>query len=490
MLNTVFYLAAIGLFMTLSMAAPMLVGTFAGEFAIVARFGQYLVLGSFFFMAVLMSLAGRRRKGSLISDYVTAVSIWIIMPLFVALPMTDIGGLGYLDAVFETVSGLTTTGASVLKDIDGLPKAVLFWRSQVQWLGGLLSLLTVILLLAPSGIGGLPSDHFSSVSRGNIVQRQSRTFRAVVTISRVYFFMTLACFVALVLVGENPFHAVTLAMMALSTGGVLPTSGSLQSIAGQSATLVLALFLVVGATSIFWQRMVLRWHIRDLVKHRESYGIFIATLVLAIVFGSLLYKAAGSSDVLSPVAAITEGIFNAASLVSTNGLETREGVFALLPVTLVLFVIVIGGGTFSTAGGMKHYRIGKMISHSFMELQRLIYPHAIHSAGPVDQNDGARVYKAIWSYFIVAIASLSIGVVALNMSGISFKPSLVAAIAAFSNAGPVYNSAWAAHGDPAWLAYVDFATPTKSILMVLMILGRIEVLVLLGSLNLKYWLRR
>ncbi len=490
MLNTMFYIAAIGLFVTLSLVGPIFVGLLAGELDIVVRFGQYMVLGSFFCIAVLMALSGRRRRESLVSDYITAVLIWTIIPFVIAIPMTDMGGLNYSDALFESVSGLTTTGATVVRDIDALPRALIFWRSQVQWIGGLLTLLTIVLLLAPSGIGGLPSDHFSSKSRDNTQRREQRTFRAALTISRVYFFMTAACFVALVLSGEEPFYAVTLAMMALSTGGLMPTNGSLEAIIGQSATLVLAVFLVVGATSIFWQRMVLNWHIRDLVRHRESYSIAALTIILAVILGSLLYRAAGSSDVLPPQAAIIEGLFNAASLVSTNGLETREGVFALLPVTLVLFIVVIGGGAFSTAGGIKHFRIGKMMLQSFQELNRLVYPHSVNTIRRGNQHDGSRIYKAIWSYFIVAISVLTVGVVALNSSGIGFDAALVATIAAFSNAGPIYNPAWAAQGDPSWPAYADFTISAKSTLMGLMILGRIEVLVLLGSLNLNYWLRR
>jgi trk system potassium uptake protein TrkH len=404
--------------------------------------------------------------------------------------MADIGGLDYLDAVFETVSGLTTTGASVIKDVERLPLALVFWRSQIQWIGGLLTLLTILLLLAPTGIGGIPLNHASSLSRAVLWSDHGKTLDSIIAITRVYLATTTACFIALVLMGERPFHAITLAMMALSPGGLLPENGSLLSFIGQPATFVLALFLIVGATSIFWQRMVLSWNIRALLKHRESYGIIILTLILSVVIASLLFRAAGSADVLSPGAAFIEGIFNAASLVSTNGVETREGVFALLPIALVIFIVIVGGGAFSTAGGLKHYRIGGMIAQSMYEIRRLIYPSAIRSTQFETQSYDNTLLRAIWSYFTVAIMVMAAGLVLLNSTGISFNAAFMATIAAFSNSGPIYNPAWAVQGDPGWPVYADLTSFSKIVLMNLMILGRIEVLVVLGAFNLKYWANR
>lgn len=490
MLNGVYYLAALGLFLALSLIAPMLVGLFSGEFDVVLRLGQYLILGSFFCIAVLFSLTGRKRGATKIGSYVLAVLIWVITPFYVALPMADISGLGYMDAIFETISSLTTTGATVIRDIDSLPRSIIFWRSQVQWIGGLLTLVTILLFLAPSGIGGLPKNHSSSISRAAAWNDRGKTFLSVITIARVYLATTTACFVALILAGEQPFNAMTLAMMALSTGGMLPQSGSIQSIVGQPAILILSVFLIIGATSVFWQGMVLNWHTRGLKRHRESYSIILLVLVLSLTIAALLYKAAGSSDVLSAKAALFEGFFNAASLVSTNGVETREGVFALLPVMLVIFIVIIGGGTFSTAGGLKHYRIGGMLVLSLHEIRRLIYPSAIGSEKFGSQAYDANLLQAIWAYFTVAILVLSLFTIILNMTGLEFNASLVAALSAFSNIGPLYNNTWAPQGGLEWPIFADLSFWAKATLMLLMVLGRIEILAVLAMLNVKYWLRR
>lgn len=490
MASAIYYLAALGLFMASSLIAPVLIAVFASEFDVALRLMLYLALGVFLFVAILFSLRGRHRQENRITGYLIAVLIWVVTPIYAAVPLADIAGMSFLDAVFETVSGLTTTGASVIRDVEQLPKALIFWRSQVQWTGGLLTLLTVLLLLAPSGIGGLPANHASSILHLSAWTSRSKTLISVIVITRVYLATTAACFVALVIVGEQPFVAITLSMMALSTGGLLPQSGDLLSMVGQAATVILALFLVVGATSIFWQRMVLTWQVRELVRHRESYAIILVCLVLALVIASLLYAAAGSSDVLSPSAAMIEGMFNAASLISTNGVETREGVFALLPVILVVFLVIIGGGTFSTSGGMKYYRMGGMLGQSLREIRRLIYPNAVSSSRIGSQAYSPELLVAIWSYFTVAILSLAFFTVFLNLAGLQFNAALMATVAAFSNVGPLYNSTWVALGDPAWPAYADMAVSAKIALMILMILGRLEILVVLGVFNIKYWMRR
>ncbi len=490
MLNSIYYLAALGLFMALSLIAPMLVAVFAGEPDVALRLGQHLIMGAFFCIAVLFSVSGRRQRGSRISGFVITVLIWVVLPFYAAIPLADISALSYWDAVFETVSGLTTTGASVIKDLGSLPRALVFWRSQVQWTGGLLTLLTVLMLLAPTGVGGIPLNHASSVLRAGLWTNHEKNVYSIATITRVYLATTAACFILLVLVGESPFNAMTLSMMALSTGGLLPESGPLQGFVSQPATIILAIFLIIGATSIFWQRMIVSRNLRGLARHRESYSIILLVLVLALIIASLLFKAAGSSSVLSPGSAIVEGLFNAASLVSTSGVETREGVYALLPITLVVFVVIVGGGAFSTAGGLKHFRIGAMAVQSAREINRLIYPHAIRSTRFEEHAYDSDLLRAVWSYFTVAIMVIALGVIVLNSTGLSFEAAFTATVAAFSNAGPVYNQAWAAQGDTGWPIYADLTFVAKSSLMVLMVLGRIEVLVVLGAFNLKYWLRR
>ncbi len=476
--------------MALSLALPMLTAIFASEFDIAVRLGQYLVLGTFFCIAVLISVSSRRKMYNQVTGFVTTVALWTVTPIYLAIPLADMAGMNYLDALFEITSGLTTTGASTIIDLELLPRSLIFYRSQVQWTGGLLTMVTVILFLSPSRIGGLPDSQFSSVSRKNTWSGNERSFYVIAMITRIYLAMTISCFIALILAGQPPFEAATLAMMALSTGGFLPASGSLLTIAGQPALVVLSLFLIIGATSIFWQRMYIRGQIHGTSQRREGISIVVTIFILALVIAALLFRAAGSADVLPVYSALVEGLFNAASLVSTNGVETREGVFALLPVTLVLIVVMVGGGTFSTAGGMKHYRLRGMIAHSWHEVYRLIYPNAVRATGAASHRPDSEMQNAIWSYFGIAILVISLGMIVLNFTGLKFDAALVAAVSCFSNAGPLYNPAWGAQGEAGWPVYADLSVSAKITLMGLMVLGRIEVLVVLGSINLKYWLRR
>jgi len=179
----------------------------------------------------------------------------------------------------------------------------------------------------------------------------------------------------------------------------------------------------------------------------------------------------------------------AASLISTTGYETRNGGLALLPLPLVVMLVFVGGGSFSTAGGIKYYRFGAMLTQSYRDLMRLLYPHGIRPARFGSQPYDMQLMKAIWSHLVVIVVLL--GVVALAVSGeaTDYEGALLATVAAFSNIGPLYDTAWSA-GLREWQLFADFGGFTKLILALTMILGRIEVLAVLGIVNGAIWVRR
>lgn len=490
MLGVLFLLASALALLSASLLGPIFVGLIANEIDVAGRITIYLAMGSFFAVSVLFAIFGRQGQPSLIGGFLLTVLIWILAPLFLALPLYDTSGLSFIDATFEAVSGLTSTGASVIGNLDALPRATIFLRSQIQWVGGYFTLLTILLVLSPAGIGGLPNISNLSISRRSLEEGEIRLFDFAFNIARYYLFATGLCFLLLTMTGTRPFFAAQLAMTAVSTGGFLPFDADLQTFVGPLSQLILAVFLIVAATSIVWQRAIVKNRWSAVQAHRESYIILGVVVLLGLVLAAVLFQVSGSASGVSPGQAFAEGIFNAASLVSTSGIETREGVFSLLPYTLILMVVLAGGSAFSTAGGLKYYRFGALMVQSSRELNRLVYPRAIQSAKFGSQNYNIDLLKAIWSFMVVAIFTIALGTFALAVLGLRFEAALMAAVSSFSNAGPVYSSGWAPQGDPNWPAYADFSSGGKITLMVLMILGRLEVLVVLAAFNLKYWTNR
>lgn len=489
MLAVFFYLGCVGLLLTLSLLGPIFVGLLAGETEVSQRLGFYLLLGGFLFGGPILAIAGRLRRVPQIGRLMLLFLVWTVLPLAAAIPIEDISDLGFVDSLFEAVSGLTTTGSSVLNTVEIWPQALIFWRVQLQWIGGYLALLTVIMVIAPMGIGGLTPQTSAVTSGAELRGGQRRLLIFAVNLGLLYATMTALCFLAFFLSGTRPFYAVTLAMTATSTGGFLPFDGSLDQVLGLFSLFVFGLFLVFGATCIFWQRMLLSGNFSGLSVHRESYSVLTIVGLLTLAFTILVASVSSVGD-LSPGRTLVEAFLNSASLVATSGVETRPGYFTLMPLVLVLFVVLVGGSAFSTSGGLKHYRLGGMIVQSWSELDRLIYPNVVRSSHFGSEKYDMQLMKAIWSFFVVAVLTIGIGTIFVATAGIPFEAALTATIATFSTAGPLYDAGWATDNGAPWPPYSAFPVPAKCALMLIMLLGRLEVLAILGLFSARYWRSR
>lgn len=452
----------------------------AFDLAILSAFGVFAGL------SVYIALHGRKWRIWRVHSFLLLTISWFFLPLLGALPFLVVSDLPFVDAYFEAVSGFTTTGSSILNDPSILGQPILLWRSMLQWCGGLFTLLGIILILAPSGIGGLPDRHIKLIDQ-NEEGGGTRVLNTVREVSSAYILFTGICYLALLLCGIDAFDALCLALSTLSTGGFLPRGGDVSSYQNAAAEIVLIIFMLIGGTSILWHRMLMQQRLQLLMKHRESYYVIGTALLMGIVIAALLFRAAGSVSVLSPLTALREGIFTAVSLITTTGFEVRHDGFTVLPLTVILFAAFVGGGTFSTAGGLKQYRMGGMWVQATRELSRLIYPHGIRAAHFGSQPYDIQLMKSIWSYFAVAIFIIALGSLFLALEDIDFEGALIASISSFANLGTIYTPGWM-HAEPVeWPSLANLDGISKLTLCVIMILGRLEVLVLFAAFNRTYW---
>ena len=310
-----------------------------------------------------------------------------------------------------------------------------------------------------------------------------------INLGLLYATMTALCSLGLFLTGARAFHAVSLAMAALSTGGFLPFDTSVDQTINVAGQVIVAVFLIVGATSIFWHQMALKGQWRGMLDHRESYSVIVLVCLVAVAFIAVSIVVAGAGA-HSPGATIVQGLLNAASLVATSGIQSQPGYFTILPLVVVLFIVLVGGGAYSTSGGLKHYRIGGMLVQSWSELDRLVYPHSVSPSHFGSERFDLQLMKSIWGFFVAAILTLSIGTVFLATNGIPFEGAFTAAIAAFSTAGPVYTAGWSISVADGWPTYNDFPDPAKYGFIILMVLGRLEVMAIIALFSRKYWRSR
>jgi trk system potassium uptake protein TrkH len=222
-----------------------------------------------------------------------------------------------------------------------------------------------------------------------------------------------------------------------------------------------------------------RWPLAT--AHRESYYVIGLSMLVGILFSlaiaDLLYMA-------RPADALRYGLFAGISIVTTTGFESWPNIFDFLPLGIVMLVAFMGAGTMSTGGGIKLYRFGGMFMQSMHELKRLVYPHSVRSTRFGSQPYDMELMKGMWASAIGGLAVVSIAAAALSLNLPSFDGSALAAIAAFSNIGPIYPGV---SGGEVLPHYGELNSLSLIVLMAVMILGRIETIALLALLSVAYW---
>jgi trk system potassium uptake protein TrkH len=481
------YVAVIGAFLSASLVLPAFVGFGTSDFDSGFTLLIYAVIGAFFSSAILMATRGRKINLDRVNSVYLAVLSWIIFPLVLAFPLADLFQISYLHAVFEAVSAFTTTAADSIDSLEAASPAAIFLRSNLQWTGGLAAILTFILFLGPIRAGGLPKPRSSA---GEASGRTTSAVNRIAWRMFLYFFLaTIICFVLLMLSGVDAFSSLILTSTAMTAGGYTPAGKTLVDIAPPFALIVMAVFFIIASTNVYWHRMVIKWQINNLKNHRESYYLIGLTGLLSFVFLIAIFRASGST-VVGPFQTVSEAIFNASSLISTSGLQSRPGIFLLITPSVVFLILLIGGGCFSMAGGIKLYRLGAMLFHSENELTKLIYPNVVTKSHFGAEIYNLRLMKSIWTMAAALIGTMVLGALALAFSGMSFQASITASIAAITNAGPAYSVDWVPRGTEGWPSYNEMIIPQKMILSIIMLLGRLEVIAVLVAINPTYWIKR
>ena len=446
-----------------------------------------IIAGVIIYVSVSLFFAFRRGDWAInrVESFMLLVILWTVLPLPVAISFMQITDLTLIDAYFEATSALTTTGASNFQTLEDIPIAVIVLRGLVQWVGGLLTLVGVVLIMAPAGLGGLSVSH-SHYSQGetDITRYQAR--QVIVNLAAGYIIISIFCFIALNATSVPVFDAFHLMTAAVATGGMVGTDTPISDLGNGFTPYVLSFCMLIAATSVLWQKNIVSRRFDLLKQHRETYFYLAAFAILGITFAATFFQRAGSTEVLAPAAALTEGFFTAASLVSTTGLEIRNGSFSVLPAPFILLIVLIGGCSLSTAGGISFYRIGGMLSHSVKDFAKLVYPNSVQPERFGSQRYNLEKIKAIWSYFFAVMVVVMMGAVFLSLRLDSFEAALIASVAAFSNIGGFYATGWSETGQ--WTAFHQMDAETKVVLSVLMILGRLHILVLLTAFNRVYWL--
>ena len=489
MTAVIFYLASMGTMLSLAMVIPVLIAFGLQEFDVGIIIFTHVAAWGFISAGVLLSIIGRNRALTRLGGLYLTLASWILFPLIIAIAMRHILSITYIEAMFEVFSAFTTNGASIIGNPEVVPKSVIAFLAVIQWLGGLATLITVSIILAPLGVGGLQEEEHHTLGH-SMVSSPLRLHKFSRNLLQIYLLLTAICFSMLLLTGLTPFNGFILTMTAMSSGGILPTQENVEISAGYGGMVILALFFMISATNIYWHRMVAFWQKEELFKHRESYYFLALWLGLAVAFSAAIYSASGASGEFGTLHIISEGIFNSASVISTSGLQSRTGIFPLLPPILILALLFFGGGCYSTSGGLKLFRIGAMLSQSLHELNRLIFPNIVRPAHFGSHEFDISSMKAMWSFFAMAVIVIFIGAALLTTSGLEFQAAFTASLANFTTAGPAYGPEWSGAAAQGWPDYFEMTPFAHLILIGLMLAGRLELIAIFVLLNFSYWRNR
>jgi len=400
---------------------------------------------------------------------------WICTPIFLAIPFWLSGATqSGVQAYFEAVSAITTTGASTLVP-ESLPQSLLIYRSVIQFIGGVVTATFAVVILAALNLGGT-GVHISklfTLSRGDIFIRLIRISRIV---GLVYISLASLCFVLMAVGGTSMFDALCLSLSAVSTGGFTPQSGQLTNYVGKFSIVVLAVTCVIGAANIGVLSDILKRSspnnkaIRHFFTNLEHRGLIAIIAILSVM--GVFYSGAGESFNL---------IVEAAFMASTAGFDYEVIGIDLLPPALLIAVALIGGSAISTAGGIKIIRLILLMSHSITDLDRMSHPSRVKLVHFKGQKLPDSMFLSIWMYFFGYTLVFAGGIIALAASGISYDHAVALSAAGLSNMGPLIGATFPE------VTYGAMNQMQLCIMTVIMLIGRVEVLAALAAFSPSLW---
>jgi trk system potassium uptake protein TrkH len=464
-----------------TLVPPMLVSLIYDDGSLapfMAAFAITLALGLISWLPVYRV----RRELRLRDGFVVVVMFWTVLSAIGSLPflLSSQTAVSVTDAIFESVSGLTTTGATVIVGLDQLPESILYYRQQLQWLGGMGIIVLAVAVLPMLGIGGMQlyrAETPGPMKDSKLTPRITETAKALWLI---YLALTVACALAYWLAGMTVFDAIGHAYSTVAIGGFSTHDDSMGHFDSAAIDLVAVVFMFLAGVNfalhfIAARQRSLAGYLQD--SEFKFYAGLIGVVVVLTVAG--LYFSGVYDD---PWDAVVQGTFQAVSIGTTAGFTTAAfydwpGFIAIL----LLFASFVGGCAGSTGGGIKQIRLLLLIKQGMREITRLVHPSAQIPVRVGSKSVPSRVVEAVWGFFALYVASFTAMYLLLASTGLDLMTSFSAVAACINNLGPGLAGV-GAH-------YADLHDPAKWILCFAMLLGRLEIFTLLVLLSPAFWQR-
>jgi len=467
---------------SVTMLPPLLVGLYYAESDAVNSFGEAFI--ATLLTGFLLWLPYYKYKGDLrLRDgFIIVVLFWTVLGIFGALPLllSDAVQISVIDSLFESISGLTTTGATVLTQLDSLPYSILFYRQQLQWLGGMGIIVLAVAILPMLGVGGMQlyrAETPGPVKDSKLTPRITETAKAL---WYIYLSLTILCALTYWLAGMSVFDAVSHSFSTIAIGGFSTHDLNIQYFNSATIEWVAIVFMLASGANfglhfIVWRNRSILYYWRD-----AEFKMYISILAfVSVVAFSILYIHQSNQPWFSIA---TNSIFQVVSLGTTTGFTSAN--FSIWPTVLPVLLIMIsfiGGCAGSTGGGMKVIRILLLFKQGKREIMRLIHPNAQFAVKLGKKPVENRIIEAVWGFLSAYIAVFVVMLLLLMATGLDQVTAYSAVAATLNNLGPGL-------GEVAQ-NYSSINGFSKIVLCLGMLLGRLEIFTLLVIFTPVFWQR-
>jgi trk system potassium uptake protein TrkH len=405
---------------------------------------------------------------------------WITMSLFGSLPFIISGTIpDFTDAYFETISGFTTTGASVMTNIEAAPKGILFWRSLTQWIGGMGIIVLAVAILPFLGIGGM--QLFVAEAPG--IRPDKMKPRIKDTAKRLWYIyvgLTLFEMVLLMFGGMSFYDAINHSLTTMATGGFSTKNASIAHFTSPYIQYVITIFMFLAGTNFTITYFALKGNFRKSIKNEEFRVYFLLTVLVTLIVAFFIFSAKWSG--FEP--AFRESVFQVVSVITTTGFVSADYTQWAPFITTIFFLLMfLGGSAGSTAGGIKVVRHTLLFKNSFLELKRQLHPSAVI---PVRLNNKAvnrDITYNVLAFVMFYLLIFGIGLFLMSFTGIDLDTTLGAVATCLGNIGPGLGEVGPTGN---FAAITPFG---KWILAFLMLLGRLELFTVLMLFSIQFYKR-
>ncbi|MDF0750520.1 TrkH family potassium uptake protein [Marinobacter sp. 71-i] len=410
--------------------------------------------------------------------FILTVSAWVVIPLFSSLPLLLSGlGLSVTDAFFESISGVTTTGSTVMAGLDHMPGDILLWRSVMQWMGGIGIIGMAVAILPFLRIGGMRLFATeSSEWTEKAVPRTSRLARGLVF---SYLALTFGCITVYWVLGMDLFNAVNHALTTVSTGGYSTSDSSMGQFDQLSILFASSIFMMLGGIPFFLFVRLLNGHAQPLLRDQQVHFFLRFLLILAVVIA--VYRVVNEGTF--PLDAFVHALFNVTSVVTTTGYASQDySLWGPFVVVLFFFLTFVGGCSGSTSGGMKIFRFQLSMLLLREQVLRLLHPNAVvarHYNGRIISDE---IVASSVAFSFIFLATLAVVAAILALLGLDLVTSLTGAVTALANVGPGLGETIGPAGN-----FEPIPDAAKWVLMVAMLLGRLELLSVFVMFSPQFW---